>query len=62
MRLFTILALTIEAVTMTLAQTSSKQIIRTGCNATLPFSAGVKAGGLIYVAGTLGTNGSGAIA
>jgi reactive intermediate/imine deaminase len=46
---------------MTFAQ-SSKQIVTTGGNPALPFSPAVKAGGLIYVAGTLGTNPSGAIA
>ena len=34
----------------------------TGANPTLPFSPAVKAGGLIYVAGMLGTDASGAIA
>ena len=62
MRMFFVLALTIVAVTMTFAQPSSKQIIKTGGNPTLPFSPAVKAGGLIYAAGTLGTNSSGAIA
>jgi 2-iminobutanoate/2-iminopropanoate deaminase len=62
MRLFTVLALAIAAVSMTFAQSSSKQIVTTGGNPTLPFSPAVKAGGLIYVAGTLGTGASGAIA
>jgi 2-iminobutanoate/2-iminopropanoate deaminase len=62
MRLFTVLTLTIAAVTMSFAQSSSKQIITTGGNPSLPFSPAVKAGGLIYVAGTLGTGASGAIA
>jgi 2-iminobutanoate/2-iminopropanoate deaminase len=62
MRLLTVLALTVAAVSMTFAQSSSKQIITTGGNATLPFSPAVKAGGLVFVAGTLGTNASGAIA
>jgi 2-iminobutanoate/2-iminopropanoate deaminase len=61
MRLLTVLALAIAAVSMTFAQSSSKQIITTGGNATLPFSPAVKAGGLIYVAGTLGTGAAGAI-
>jgi enamine deaminase RidA (YjgF/YER057c/UK114 family) len=43
-------------------QTMSKQIIATGGNPSLPFSPAVKAGGFIYVAGTLGTDRSGAIA
>jgi 2-iminobutanoate/2-iminopropanoate deaminase len=62
MRLLTVLALAITAVSMTFAQSSSKQIITTGGNPTLPFSPAVKAGGLIYVAGTLGTGAAGAIA
>ena len=62
MRLFTVLALAIAAVSMTFGQSSSKQIVTTGGNPTLPFSPAVKAGGLIYVAGTLGTGASGAIA
>ncbi len=61
MRLFAIFALTIAAVSMAFAQTG-KQIITTGGNATLPFSPAVKAGGLIYVAGTLGTDPKGTIA
>jgi 2-iminobutanoate/2-iminopropanoate deaminase len=59
MRLYAALVLTITAVAMSFAQ-SGKQII--GANATLPFSPGVQAGGLIYVAGTLGTDAKGAIA
>ena len=61
MRLFAIFALTIAAVSMAFAQ-SGKQIVTTGGNATLPFSPAVKAGGLIYVAGTLGTDAKGALA
>jgi enamine deaminase RidA (YjgF/YER057c/UK114 family) len=49
-------------VAMTFAQTSSKQIITAGGNPNLPFSPAVKAGGLIYVAGTLGTDASGSLA
>ena len=55
------LAFTIAAVTMTSAQSSSKQIINVGGNPTLPFSSAIKAGGLIYAAGTLGVDSSGAI-
>src|SRR5947208_3162289 len=62
MRLWITLPLAITAVSMTLAQSSFKQIVTTGGNPSLPFSPAVKAGGLIYVAGTLGTNASGAIA
>ena len=55
MRLFIVLALAVAAVTMTFAQSSSKQIITTGGNPTLPFSAAVKADGFIYVSGTIGS-------
>jgi enamine deaminase RidA (YjgF/YER057c/UK114 family) len=61
MRLFTVLACVGLATVMTLAQ-SSKQIITTGANPNLPFSPAVKAGGLIYVAGLIGTDAKGAIA
>jgi reactive intermediate/imine deaminase len=44
---------------MTVAQ--SKQIIRTGPDLGLPFSPAVKAGGLIYVAGTLATDAQGQV-
>jgi 2-iminobutanoate/2-iminopropanoate deaminase len=56
----TLSALLIGAVA--LAQPMSKQIISTGGNPNLPFSPAVKAGGFIYVAGTLGTDASGAVA
>ena len=56
MRLFTMLALSIAAVTMSFAQSSSKRIFP-GANPALPFSAAVKADGLIYVSGTLGSTG-----
>ena len=64
MRLFIVLALTIAVVSMTFAQSSSKQIITTGGNANLnlPFSPAVKADGLIYLAGTIGTDAKGAVA
>lgn len=55
------LAVVTASMSMTFAQ-SSKQIFTTGGNATLPFSPAVKAGDLIYVAGTLGTDAKGAIA
>jgi 2-iminobutanoate/2-iminopropanoate deaminase len=61
MRLFLSLALVGAALTMTFAQ-SSKQIISTGGNPNLPFSPAVKAADFIYVAGTLGTDASGAVA
>ncbi len=53
MRLFLALALASLAITMTFAQ-SSKQVWPTS-NASMPFSAAVKADGLIYVSGTLGS-------
>jgi len=53
MRLFPALALASLAITMTFAQ-SSKQVWPTS-NASMPFSAAVKADGLIYVSGTLGS-------
>lgn len=56
MRLFFTLVLSSAAITMTFAQSSSKQTWP-AANAALPFSAAVKADGLIYVAGTLGTKG-----
>ena len=52
MRLFVSLAIASLAVTMTFAQSSSKQTWPTA-NAAMPFSAAVKADGLIYVSGTL---------
>jgi 2-iminobutanoate/2-iminopropanoate deaminase len=61
MRLLSTLALVTATITMASAQ-SSKQIISAGGNPALPFSPAVKAGDLIYVAGTLGTNASGAVA
>ena len=62
MRLFVTLACVSAAVAMAFAQSASKQIISAGGNSSLPFSPAVKAGGFIYVAGTLGTNASGALA
>jgi len=61
MRLLGTLVLVTATITMAFAQ-SSKQIISTGGNPNLPFSPAVKAGDFIYVAGTLGTNASGALA
>ena len=55
MRLFAILALSLVAVSMTFAQ-SSKQVFP-GANPAMPFSAAIKADGLIYVSGTLGSGG-----
>src|SRR5262245_65118914 len=56
MRLFIVLALSIAAVTMTFAQSSSRQVYP-GANPAMPFSAAVKADGLVYVSGTLGSGG-----
>ena len=50
----------LTAVTMTLAQSGAKQIVPVA-NGDLPFSAAVKAGGLVYVAGTLGTDAKGVL-
>lgn len=58
MRVFSALALAIATVAMISAQ-AAKQVI--GPDATRPFSAAVRAGGLIYVAGTIGTDASGAV-
>ena len=56
MRLFIVLALSLAAVTMSFAQSSSRQVYP-GANPAMPFSAAVKADGLIYVSGTLGSGG-----
>ncbi len=56
MRLFIGLALSLAAVTMSFAQSSSRQVYP-GANAAMPFAAAVKADGLIYVSGTLGSGG-----
>ena len=56
MRLFAILALSIAAVSMSFAQSSPKQVFP-GANPAMPFSAAVRADGLIYVSGTLGSGG-----
>ena len=53
--LLTVAAVSFAAVTMSSAQ-SSKQVFP-GANPAMPFSAAVKAGGLVYVSGTLGSNG-----
>ncbi|HXI29791.1 MAG TPA: RidA family protein [Vicinamibacterales bacterium] len=51
-----ILAVVFAAVTMSSAQSSTRQVFP-GANPAMPFSAAVKADGLIYVSGTLGSNG-----
>src|SRR5438270_698944 len=53
MRLFTALSLVAALVSMTFAQ-SGRQVF--GADATRPFSAAAKAGGLVYVAGTIGAD------
>jgi 2-iminobutanoate/2-iminopropanoate deaminase len=50
-----VVAVSFAAVTMSSAQ-SSKQVFP-GANPAMPFSAAVKADGLVYVSGTLGSNG-----
>src|SRR5215212_170066 len=52
MRAFAILGVLLAATTMTSAQSSSKQTFN--ANPNLPFSGAVKAGGLVYVSGTIG--------
>src|SRR6266508_5263211 len=59
MRFTAVLGVFLATAPMTFAQSSSKQTF--GTNPNLPFSAAVKAGGLIYVAGTIGPA-SGALA
>jgi reactive intermediate/imine deaminase len=54
MRMFATLSLLTLVITMTFAQGPSKQVFSTG--GALPFSAAVKADGLIYLSGTLATN------
>src|SRR5215467_7942289 len=53
--LLSVVAMSFAAVTMS-AQSSTRQVFP-GANAAMPFSAAVKADGLIYVSGTLGSNG-----
>jgi len=52
MRAIALLTFIVAGSAMTFAQSASKQIF--GTNPNLPFSGAVKAGGLIYVAGTIG--------
>lgn len=60
MRVYATLAFITMVATMTSAQGSSKHVFASGAG--LPFSAAVKADGLIYVSGTLGTTAGNAIA
>jgi len=60
MRVSTTFLLLMAVITMASAQGSSKQVFPGGAG--LPFSAAVKAGGLIYVSGTLGTTSGNALA
>jgi 2-iminobutanoate/2-iminopropanoate deaminase len=63
MRLLIALAAVTAAVAMAFAQSSSKQIISAGSGGgNLPFSPAVKAGGFIYVAGTIGPPAGGTLA
>ena len=59
MRLLIVTTLVLAATAMTSAQ--SKQIVRSGPDLGLPFSPAVKAGGLIYVSGTVATDANGKI-
>src|SRR5687768_16241162 len=59
MRALTALLIVGMSGTTTMAQTSTKQLFASPAG--LPFSAAVKADGLIYVAGTLGTGADGAV-
>jgi len=54
--LLPVLAVSLALTTMSSAQSSSKQVFP-GANPALPFSAAVKADGLVYVSGTLGSGG-----
>src|SRR3954465_13988841 len=51
-----VLAVSFAAVIMSSAQSSTKQVFP-GANPAMPFSAAVKADGLVYVSGTLGSAG-----
>jgi reactive intermediate/imine deaminase len=55
-----VILVALTAVMTSAPSPQSKQVF--GSNPTLPFSPAIKAGGLIYVAGTLGTDAGGAIA
>ena len=59
MRLLIATTLVLAVSAMTSAQT--KQIVRSGPDLGLPFSPAVKAGGLIYVSGTVATDANGKI-
>src|SRR5712692_9002422 len=61
MRLIVALLVGAAMFTKPFAQASSKQIVKSGPDLGLPFSAAVKAGGLIYVSGTVATDASGRI-
>jgi len=61
MRLFVALLVGSAMLTKPFAQTSLKQIVKSGPDLGLPFSPAVKAGGLIYVSGTVAVDTSGHI-
>ncbi len=61
MRMFAAFVLVTTAITMTFAQSASKQIIKSGADLGLPFSPAVKAGGLIYAAGAVATDAKGQV-
>ena len=54
MRAFISIGVVVAAAVLAAAQPAPRQVITTGGNPTLPFSAAVKAGGFVYVAGAIG--------
>ena len=54
MRVCATLAIIMSTAVLGAAQSSTRQIVTTGGNPSLPFSSAVKAGGFIYVAGAIG--------
>jgi reactive intermediate/imine deaminase len=61
MRTLIVAILVLLSVSLFAAAQGGKQIIRTGSDLKYPFSPAVKAGGFIYVAGTIATDGSGKV-
>jgi enamine deaminase RidA (YjgF/YER057c/UK114 family) len=53
-RAFISIRVVVAAAVLASAQSPTRQVITTGGNPTLPFSAAVKAGGFVYVAGAIG--------
>src|SRR5438093_1184925 len=54
-------SLVVAATAIVFVQGSTKQVIKSGFVGNLPFSAAVKAGGFVYVSGTVATNSAGEI-